>query len=202
MNIFQELKPHIEAFKSTRDHIVGSATLPPAGKPPFAVDDGTHCYAVIDADGTVSPLPFGYQVSDDDIDMDGAPVVFNTPMTMAGGDMDFAKYVPLVEDFDIPGERAFCLETAEDSDAWKAVGETVENLQQTVNESALTNFNQRLSNAITRLYESYDAFDSVDQAIAVLVLQSSILPVLFIRSYRHALDALEAELIDDEGDEE
>ena len=71
-----------------------------------------------------------------------------------------------------------------------------------MSEKALFNFNQRLTNALARLYEGCDALESVDQAISGLLLQSSFLPVLFLRSYRHALEAIEEELSDGEDDDE
>jgi len=123
MNIFEELKPKIEAFQDARDRVVSKTSLPSThgamncGEPPFAVDDGTNYYAVIDVDGQVKPLPFGYQIASDDMDTDGVDVIISTPMALDGSGMGMARYVPLVEDFEIPGERAFCLESAEDSDA-------------------------------------------------------------------------------------
>ena len=66
MNIFEELKPQIEAFKLTREHIVDAVSLSPMsegmswGEPPFAMDDGNSYYAVINENEEVSPLPFGY----------------------------------------------------------------------------------------------------------------------------------------------
>lgn len=208
MNIFEELKPQIEAFQYARDRVVSKASLPSThggmncGEPPFAVDDGTNYYAVIDVDGQVKPLPFGYQIASDDMDTDGVDVIISTPMALDGSGMGMARYVPLVEDFEIPGERAFCLESAEDSDAWEALGKMVDALQQTVNEKALIYFNQRIANTISRLYEGFDGFDSVDQAIAALFLQPSALPGILRRSYHDAFEGLEDELNDEQEGEE
>jgi len=203
MNIFAELRHQIEAFKDVRDHVVGATSLPSTlgvtncGEPPFAMDDGTNFYAVIDEEGEVRPLPFGYQIDDDDLEMNGVDFVLSRPMSMVGSDISSVRYVPLVKDFDIPGERAFCLESAEDSNAWETLGKMVDTVQHMVNEQALIKFNHRLSNAICRIYEGIDEFDSVDQAIAGLFLQSSTLPMLFLGCYRDALDAIEEELNDE-----
>jgi len=208
MNIFEELKPRIETFKATREHVLSSALLPPTdagmriGKPPFAVDDGTSYYAVIDKNGDVSQLPFGYQIPNEEMETEGADAIFSAPMAAAGGGMNIARYIPLVENYDIPGDRAFCLETAEDSVAWEAVGKMADQIQQVVNEGALFNFHQRLANTISCLYESCEEIESVDQAIAVLFLDSSLLTVLFLRSYQHALDALEDEMSAAEEDDD
>ena len=209
MNIFEELQPQIQEFKHTRDHVVSSASLPQSmeamscGEPPFAVDDGTSYYAVIDGNGDVEPLPFGYQVANEDMQDDGVDVLLSVPMSIAGKGLMTARYVPLIEDFDIPGERAFCLEMAEDSEAWQEVGKVVEELQQAVNEKALFNFNQRLANMISRIYEDCEGLESVDQTISALFLQTSVLPVFLLRSYHHALERLEEELsgMDDEDEE-
>jgi len=208
MNIFEELKPRIDVFKATREHVVESASLPSIdgcasfGKPPFAIDDGTDYYAVIDGAGNVKPLPFGYQVSNDDIAMEGVDVVYSRPMMAATGGIDIARYVPLVEDFDMPGDRAFCLETAEDSDAFNAVGRMLDAVQAMLTEKAVFNFNQRLSNAIIGLYTGCEELESVDQAISAFSLNPSVLTVLFLRSYQHALDTLAEELSAEEHDGE
>ena len=200
MNIFEELQPQIQEFKHIRDHVVSSASLPQSmgamscGEPPFAVDDGTSYYAVIDGNGDVKPLPFGYQVANEDMQDDGVDVLLSVPMSIAGKGLMTARYVPLVKDFDIPGDRAFCLETAEDSVAWEVVGKAVAQFQQVVNEKVLFNFSQRLANTISLLYEGCEEIESVDQTISALFLNSSVLPVLFLRSYQHALDALEDEM--------
>ena len=207
MNIFRELQPHIDAFKATRDHVVASGELPSTGggvdfgQPPFVIDDGVSYYAVIDANGDVSPLPFGYQIDEVDIELDGSSVVYSEPMSMAGEGMGIVRYVPLVADFEMPGERAFCLEAAEDSEAWGAVSQMVDAVQQIVNEKALFNFNQRLSNAVVSLYERIEGLESVDQALAGLFVDSSLLSVLILGSYRHALDEIEEELGDEEYDD-
>ena len=206
MNIFEELKPQIEAFKLTRDHIVDTVSLPPlsegmsCGEPPFAVDDGTSYYAVIDENEKVSPLPFGYQVADEDMQDEGVDYLSSIPMAALGAGTNSARFVPLVCDFEIPGDRAFCLESAEDSEAWEAVGNIVGQIQEVVNEKALFNFNKRLSHMISSIYEVCEEFESVDQAIAALALDSSVLPILFIRSYQQALDAIEEESYAEEGD--
>lgn len=207
MNIFEELQPHIDAFKATRDHVVASGGLPSTaegvdfGQPPFALDDGINYYAVIDANGDVSPLPFGYQIPDADIELDGSSVVYSVSMSIAGEGTGIVRYVPLVADFEMPGERAFCLETAEDSDAWGTVSQMVDAIQQKVNEKASFNFNQRLSNTILSLYQGIEGLESVDQALAGLFVEPSLLSVLVLRSYRHALDRIEEELADEENND-
>jgi hypothetical protein len=208
MNIFEELRPQIEAFKDTRDEVVSSASLQPTdgamgcGEPPFAVDDGTNYYAVIDENGDVKPFPFGYQVANEDMQDDGVDRLLSFPMSIAGKGLMAARYIPLVENFDIPGDRAFCLETAEDSVAWEAVGEAVDQLQQAVNERALFNFSQRLANAVSRLYEGCEELESVDQTISALFLEPSVLMILLSRSYQHALERIEEEMSAEEGDDD
>lgn len=200
MNIFAELKPRIDNFKATREYVISSAVLPPSdvalsfGAPPFAIDDGTDYYAVIDKDGGVSPLPFGYQVANDHIEEEGCDAVFSTLMASSVGGANPVRYVPLVEGFEVPGDRAFRLETACESEIFEAVGTLVDLIQGMVTEKALFNFNQRLSNAIVRICESCEELESVDQAIAALAMQSSVLPILFLRSVQHALDELEEEM--------
>jgi len=205
MNIFEELKPQIEAFKATRDHLVACASLPQTGgaisfgSPPFVIDGGSNYYAVIHANGEVSPLPFGYQIPNEEFETDGVDAVY-IPV-MAGGMTD-VSYVPLAEDFEVPGDRAFCLETAEDSEAWEAVGKVVESIQQMVNEKALFNFNQRLSNALISIYQTCDALESVDQTISALFLEPSVLSLFLHRSYQYALDELAEEMSAEEEDED
>ena len=208
MNTFAELKPQIQEFKETRDNVISAASLPSidkgmsCGEPPFAVDDGTSYYAVIDANGDVKPLPFGYQVVDEDMQHDGVDYLLSTPMSISGKGMMTARYVPLVEDFEMPGDRAFCLETAEDSGAWEMIGRTVEQLQQAVNDKALYNFSQALAITISRVYEGCEKFESVDEMISELFLNSSTLTKLFLRSYQFALEVLQEEMSAAEGDED
>jgi hypothetical protein len=207
MNIFEELKPQIDAFKTTRDDVVDSVSLPPTyegkscGEPPFAVDDGTSCYAVINAEGKASPLPFGYRVADEDIENDGVDFFASGPMAMSCKGMGIARYIPLVKDFEAPNNRAFCLETAEDSRAWELIGETVEAMQQVLSDKALSTFNQRLSFTILRFYERFEELESVDHAIAAIFQSESMLMALFFGSYQHALEAIEEELAA-EGDDD
>jgi len=206
MNIFEALQPQIEAFKITRDHIVDTASLPPiqegmsCGEPPFAMDDGTHYYAVINADEEVSPLPFGYQVADEDLEHEGVEYLLSVPKSTPGCGLGFARYVPLAKDFEVPSNRAFCLETAEDSKVWESIGTAADAFQQIVNDKALFNFNQRLTRTISYMYESIEELESVDEAISVLFLETSVLPLLFLRSYQDALEAIEEELNDQDDD--
>jgi len=208
MNIFEELKPQIQEFKETRDNVISAASLPSidegmsCGEPPFAVDDGTSYYAVIDANGDVEPLPFGYQVVDEDMQYDDVDYILSMPMSIAGKGMTTVRYVPLDEGFEVPGERGFCLETAEDSEAWDVIGQTVEQLQQEVNEKALFSLSQRLANAISRIYEDCEELETVDQMISALVLESSLLATLFLQSYQHALGAFEDEMSAAGGDDD
>ena len=200
MNVFTELRPRIDAFMVTREHVMSTASLPQNdggmsfGNPPFAIDDGTNYYAVIDQDGEVSPLPFGYQVPNEDMETDGVDVIFSKLMVNMVSGADVIRFVPLVEDFEVPGERAFCLESVDDSDVWESVGKIADAFQQWVNDKAKFNFEQRLSNALVSIYAGYEGLESVDQAISALSLDSSVLPTLFLRSYQHALDTIEEEM--------
>jgi hypothetical protein len=208
MNIYEELKTNIESFKIAREHAISCAALPSSnvgfscGEPPFAIDDGINYYAVIDGDGKVSPLPFGYQVPDELMQDEGVEAVYSHPVTAVRGGFDIARYVPLVEDYEIPGERAFCLETAEDSEVFETVGRLVESVQAMVTEKAVFNFNQRLSNVVVSLFDRFEELESVDQAIGALALESSVLPTLLLRSYQHALDKLEEEMSVEEDDDD
>ena len=208
MNIYEELKTNIESFKIAREHAMSCAALPPTdmrlgcGEPPFAIDDGINYYAVIDGDGKVSPLPFGYQIPDELMQSEGVEAVYSHPVAAVRSGFDIARYVPLVEDYEIPGERAFCLEAAEDSKAFEVVGQLAEAVQAMVTERAVFNFNQRLSNLVVSLYDEYEELDSVDQAISVLALESSVLPKLLLRSYQHALNKLAEEMSAEEGDDD
>ena len=206
MSMYAEFEPRLDKFKATREHVISSAKLPPAdaalsfGEPPFAIDDGTDCYAVIDKDGNVSPLPFGYQVPDEYLA--DADAIFSKPVSSVVSGMSIVRFVPLVDDFSMPGDRAFCLETAEDFGAWEAVGQAVEVIQNMVNEKALFNFNQRLSNALVSLYAGYEELESVDQTISALFMNPSVLAVLLLRSYQHAIDSIEEEMSAEEDDDE
>lgn len=206
MDLFSELESNIESFKVAREDALTQSTLPPSdmgvnfGKPPFAIDDGINYYAVIDKKGDVLPLPFGYQIPDQDFDTAGLDEFFSKPVSSVRSGFNTARYIPLAEDFEMPGERAFCLETAEDSEAWKALGQAVESMQDVISERAIFNFNQRLSNAVVALYDSYELFESVEQAVSLLFSDSSVSAAYLIRSYRHALDRLEEEL--NEGEDE
>ena len=204
MNIFEELEPRIDHFKATREHVMSSARLPTSdgglsyGNPPFAIDDGTDYYAVIDGDGNVSPLPFGYQVPNEDLEEEGVDAVFSTLMAGGCGGASVIRYISLVEDYEIPGERAFCLEEAEDSEVFGSVGRIFEGIQAMVTEKAMFNFNQRLANTIVSLYGGYEDLESIDHTMAALALQSSVIPTLVLRSYQHAIDEVQEELSDEE----
>ena len=208
MNIYEELKTDIESFKIAREHAMSCAALPPTdmrfscGEPPFAIDDGTNYYAVINEDGIVSPLPFGYQIPDELMQSEGVEAVYSHPVAAVRSGFDIARYVPLVEDYEIPGERAFCLETAENSEVFETVGRLVEAVQTMVTEKAVFNFNQRLSNAVVSLFDGYEELESVDQTIAALAMESSVLPTLLLRSYQHALDSLTEEMSAEEDDDD
>jgi hypothetical protein len=209
MNIYEELKTNIESFKIAREHAMSCAALPPTdmslscGEPPFAIDDGINCYAVINEDGKVSPLPFGYQIPDELMQSEGVEAVYSHPVAAVRSGFDIARYVPLVEDYELPGERAFCLEAAEDSKAFEAVGQVVEAVQAMVTKKAVINFNQRLSYVVVNLLDRCEELESVDQAISVLALKSSVLPTLLLRSYQHALDSVEEEMsAEEEGDDD
>ena len=208
MNIFEELKPHIEEFKVARDHMMSCAILPPTdtgrnfGKPPFAVGDGCNDYAVIDKDGNVLPLPFGYQIPDECVQSEDVDAGFSHPAAGIGSGFGIASYLPLVEDYEIPGERAFCLETAEDSEVCEIVSQAVERLVAKVAQKAVFEFNQTLANAIVSLYGAYEEIESIDQAISVIALESSLMPTILFRSYQHALDSLEEEMSTEEDDDD
>lgn len=207
MNYFEELKQQIDTFQATREHIVGVAKPPEIesdishGQAPFAIDDGKHYYAVVEESGEVKPLPFGYQLPEEYIDLDDTDAVLSTPISVPGVGLSCARYVPLVEDYAVPGERAFCLESAEDSSAWEAIGQVVTQVQQLINDKALINFNQRLSNALVQIYSQCEELDSLDQSIAALFMDPSTLLVFLARSYEYALENLHEE-IDDEADED
>ena len=143
---------------------------------------------------------FHHNITEEDMEFDGHDAVFSKPVSSVRNGFDIARYVPLAEDYESPGERAFCLEAVEDSDAWEAVGQAVDTVQQVITEKAFYNFNQRLSNALIRLYEGCEQLDSVDQAISALFLESSVLSVLLLRSYQHALDKLVEEMSAEEED--
>ena len=150
----------------------------------------------------MSPLPFGYQIPDELMQSEGVEAVYSHPVAAVRSGFDIARYVPLVEDYEIPGERAFCLEAAEDSRAFEVVGQMVEAVQAMVTERALFNFNQRLSNTVVSLFDGYEELESVDQTIAALATETSVLPTLLLRSYHHALDSLAEELSAEEEDDD
>jgi hypothetical protein len=207
MNIYEELKPRIETFKATREHVMGTASLPPTdsavsfGEPPFAIDDGTDYYAVIEADGNVSPLPFGFQVPGEYFAENDVDAIYNKPISTAFNGMSLVRFVPLNDDFVMPGDRAFCLEAAEGSEAFDAISNMFAAVQTMVDEKTSFNFNQRLSNAIVSLYDGYDDLESVDQTISALFLEPSVLMLFALRSYRHALGEIEEEMSAEEDGE-
>jgi len=208
MNLYAELNSQIEEFQDTRDHIVDSLSLPPTnggishGTPPFALDDGSTCYAVITEDEEVSPLPFGYQLAAEDMQVDGVDCVMSIPMSIPGKGLTAARYVPLVDDFELPGERAFCLETAANSAVWKTIGDAVGQIQQLIDKTAGGIFGREWSFTIGNLYGTCEEIESVDQALAIVGSDPAFLAKLLIRSYENALEELGEEISAEEDDDD
>ena len=48
------------------------------GVPPFVIDDGETCYSFVSEDGIAIPLPYGYELDDEDIDLPDDAAIFST----------------------------------------------------------------------------------------------------------------------------
>jgi hypothetical protein len=59
-----------------------------------------------------------------------------------------------------------------------------------------------VSYVVVKLLDECEELESVDEAIGVLALDSTVLPTLLLRSYQHALDKLEEEISEEEDDDD
>ena len=77
------------------------------GTPPFVIDDGETNFSVLGEDGIAVPLPYGYELDDDDIDLPDGAAIFSTLGPPACG---FIRFTPVSKSFSVPGDDAFALE--------------------------------------------------------------------------------------------
>lgn len=187
MTFFDEVKQQVEAFCEERENAMDSYTIAvqcefmDSGDPPFVLSVGDHCCAVVFADGKVSPLPFGYQIDNNDIDSDR---VYRAYQNIRG--REIALYIPMNADFETPGEDAFCLENAQDSETWQIVEEGVEEFRKIINGLARTKFIESFAFGVSGVRKG-DSIESLDQAITATL---SIATTCCLWSYTKALRKL------------
>lgn len=188
MTFFDEVKQQVEEFCEKRESVMGAASLPEQsgdidlGTPPFVIEVDGCCYAVVFANGDASPLPFGYILDDNDINLDEGETIY-CRLSLGGG---IKRFIPVIDEFKIPGEDAFCMESAEDSDTWQVVEEGLEEFQQIINGLARTNFIESFAFGVSKVQE-IDEIESLDQAMsAILPLSVS----FCFSSYTKALQKL------------
>jgi len=105
-DILDRAKGWLRAAKSLERKVVESEGLT-FGVPPFVIDDGETCYSFLSEEGVAIPLPYGYELDDDDVDLPGNAAIFST---IGSTDCGFIRLVPVSKAFSKPDDGAFALE--------------------------------------------------------------------------------------------
>ncbi len=117
-NQYWALVEEVRQYCETRDRVLGRAEglfeLSNDGSdgislsaPPFVIDDGETCYSFLREDGTAVPLPYGYELDDDDIALPDGVAIFCTMGPTASGSI---RFIPVSPSFSVPDDDAFALE--------------------------------------------------------------------------------------------
>jgi len=77
------------------------------GAPPFVIDDGEYCFAILHEDGSVAPLPYGFELDGEDVNPPDDAVSFSTVGPTSSG---LIRFIPVSTALSIPGDDAFALE--------------------------------------------------------------------------------------------
>ena len=77
------------------------------GVAPFVIDDGETCYAFLSEDGVALPVPYGFQLDSEEIDLPDDVVIFSTMGPTASG---LVRLIPVSEAFSVPNDDDFALE--------------------------------------------------------------------------------------------
>jgi len=116
---YQVLVDDVQQFLETRDKILERAKgllrsvreyesdTFSIGVPPFVVDDGETCFSLLREDGTTVPLPYAYELDDEDIDLPDDAAIFSTLGPTVCG---LVRLIPVSKSFSVPGDDAFALE--------------------------------------------------------------------------------------------
>ena len=87
---YQVLVDDVRQFCETRARVLEMAKGLPSlikalsnsemgfGTRPFVMDDGETCFSVLREDGAADPLPYGYELDYDDIDLPDGAAIFST----------------------------------------------------------------------------------------------------------------------------
>ena len=208
MTIVELLQNNIEYFKEKRSCLMESASLPPSdveisfGEPPFVVDDGSSYYCILQSDGTTLPLPYAYELSDEDVSMEDDIALFSWPATQPGGGIDIARLIPVAADIEIPDEGAFQIEDVQSSELWDTTDQMVDAVRDALFNDAAGTFAERLWVGAFQLNRQFDEIESLDQALTVLLSQGQFVPTLFTNALEVAINELRQELDNEEDDDE
>lgn len=105
----------VEAFCTARKHVMDIATRPTqdlkdltGSEPPFVLDDGESYFAVVLANGEVRPLPFGFELHEEDLVPNDDSPIMSTPASSTSSGL--IRYIPVREDIALPCDGDFELE--------------------------------------------------------------------------------------------
>jgi antitoxin component YwqK of YwqJK toxin-antitoxin module len=89
---------------SARSHDSGAFSF---GVPPFVIDDGETCFSFLSEDGSAVPLPYGYELDDEDIDLPDDAAIFST---IGSTNCGLIRFIPVSKAFSVPDDDSFALE--------------------------------------------------------------------------------------------
>lgn len=185
MGIVDQIRGQMEAFASVRAQVVEGVPSPPKGeginfgKPPFLVIEGDDCYAVVMEGGEIHPLPFGYQVDADDLEVDDDTAIFSWPMPTANG-TGLAQMFPLRADFEMPSDEAFEIEEVTPSDGWELVDQVIDAFSDAIIEDVNRRFGRHFVTIAHQLKRDNEEVVSLDHALVLLLQRSGLVTDLYL----------------------
>ena len=211
MSIYSELREQIDTFSEIRTRLLdGPLPSPPEldtddldieisfGPPPYVVDDGSSNYAVVLENDEIHPLPFGYELDDDQLNLADGQALYTW---LSGSGLATARLVPVLSDFELPEPATFEIEDIADSEAWSVADQVTETLLDSVGENIRRELGPLLLRIANQVKEEYDEIDSIDEALGATLQQSGFFARIFALSLQEiAASALEE--IDEEIDED
>jgi len=117
--LYQALVEDVRQYGETRSKIIEAAkgwlrlaTATESGEvlfgvPSFVIGDDETCYSFVSEDGIAVPLPYGYELDDEDIDLPDDASIFTT---LGPAGCGLIRLIPVSKAFSIPDEDAFALE--------------------------------------------------------------------------------------------
>lgn len=185
-----------------------SASLPPSdakvsfGEPPFIVGDGSDYFCILQADGSTLPIPYGYELSEEDVSIDDDTVLFSWPAAQSGSGTDIARLIPVAADFSAPDTDAFVIEELQEAESWDKADQLVNAIQESLLSFTMTIFAKTVYVGSLRLKEQFDEVKSLDEAVTILLSQDNIAAALFAAALETAISKLREEIEDDDSENE